>query len=101
MDFFKGLLSGRGMNFPVSGIHVKFLWSLTDFLLRLYNFSTFIPCALKNIRSLGQSIRKIKVLAVEKMMLHLKQTPGFYLIHSFAGGIGQNGMTHMTPERVG
>jgi len=101
VDFFKALLSGHRMIFPVSGIRVKSLLSLTDFLLKLYNVSTFIPYALRNISSLGPSVQKIKVLVVERMMLHLKQILGFYFIHCFAGGIGQNGMIHMTPERVG
>ena len=88
MDFFKGLLSGRRMSFAVSGIRVESSWSLTDFILGLYNFSTFISYALKKILSFGQSILKIKVLAVERMMVNLKQTLGLYLIRSFAGGIG-------------
>ena len=88
VDFLKGLLSGRRMSFAVSGIRVKSSWSLTDFILGLYNFSTFISYALKKILSIGQSIRKIKVLAVERMMLNLKQILGLYLIRSFAGSIG-------------
>src|SRR4030042_1833487 len=37
VDFLKGLLSGRRMSFAVSGIRVKSSWSLTDFILGLYN----------------------------------------------------------------
>jgi hypothetical protein len=76
------------MSSRVSGMRVNFLWSLTDFSQRFYNFFKFIPHALKNIRSLGQSIHKIRVFAVETMMLHLKKILGFYLIRSFARGIG-------------
>jgi hypothetical protein len=88
VDFFKGLLLKHRVSFLVSGIHVKSSWSLTDFILGLYNFSTFISYALKKILSFGQSILKIKVLAVERMMVNLKQILGLYLIRSFVGGIG-------------
>ena len=72
----------------VSGMRVNSSWSLTDFSPGFYNFIIFISHALKNIRSLGQSIHKIRVFTLETMMLRLKRIVGFYLIRSFARDMG-------------
>jgi hypothetical protein len=48
------------MGLPLIDFRARFLWSLTDFPLKFYNFLIFISRALKNIRSTGQPIRKNK-----------------------------------------
>jgi len=62
------------MGLPLTEFRARFLWSLTDFPPKFYNFSILISCALKDIRSIGQPIRKNKA----------------NLIHPFSGGIGWN-----------
>jgi len=62
----------KGSPFPlervVSAAHINSSQTLTDFSVRFYNFSILIPHALKNTRSFGQSIHKIRALAVERTM---------------------------------
>ncbi len=80
------------MCFPASGARVrsswsKRSWSLTDFPPRFYNFLIFISYALKDIRSIGQSIRRTGAWVVERMMLCLEQILGFNLIYPFGGQV--------------
>jgi hypothetical protein len=48
------------MRLSVIENRARFLWSLTDFSLKFYNFLVFISCALENFHSVGQPIRKNK-----------------------------------------
>lgn len=72
----------KGCPFPlervsrVSGAHVNSSQTLTDFSPRFYNFIAFIPHALKNTRSFGQSIHKIRALAVERTMFCIEKILG-------------------------